>query len=140
MLALLLLSEAGAFVGGQVASHLARREIGPAEHHRMKRLVDIRPVLNPRAVAAIVSPRTAVLLWVAMIAVLGGLLLLSQDGTGSLAALGTGFVVGGATSNLVDSVRHGGTVDYLVLGGRVVNLPDIAITVGLIALIVDVMI
>lgn len=71
---------------------------------------------------------------------LGQILLLSEADTGSLAPIGAGLAAGVATSNLIDSLRHRGTVDYLVIGSRIVNLPDIAITAGLIALTADVLI
>jgi signal peptidase II len=55
-------------------------------------------------------------------------------------ATGIGLILGGAAGNLVDVIRHGATIDYLRVGARVVNLADVALTVGVLLLLVDLLV
>ena len=49
----------------------------------------------------------------------------------SVAAIALGIAAGGATSNVIDQVRHRGVVDFIDLGWwPVFNLADVAIVVG----------
>ena len=68
-----------------------------------------------------------------------GLLGRDQEG-GRLAAVGFGFILGGALGNLIDRVRRGHVVDFLRLhlGDRtlfIFNLADAAFTLGPVTLI-----
>ena len=75
--------------------------------------------------------RALVALW--LVAVVGCLLLALAGPTAELAAtqIGLGAAIGGATSNLIDRLRQGATIDMLeVRGWSVFNLADVAIVVG----------
>ncbi|MEJ0011806.1 MAG: signal peptidase II [Bauldia sp.] len=75
-----------------------------------------------------------------IIVVVGGFWVRSTDG-GRLAAAGFALIVGGAFGNLIDRVRLGSVVDFLLLhfGERtlfVFNVADVALTLGPALLIV----
>jgi len=93
--------------------------------------VAIRCVLNRRgALAPIVGARALVALWVAAVA-LAVAALACMPGHGALAAVGIGAVVGGATGNLLDRLRRGAVVDFIVVGPwPAFNLADAAIVAG----------
>lgn len=60
-----------------------------------------------------------------------------------LAAIGYGLILGGALGNLIDRARFGAVFDFLFLhlGSMplfVCNLPDIAISAGVVLLLVEI--
>lgn len=94
-------------------------------------------VRNPGIVFGMVlpvgnGPNLLVLLLVALV----GVVLLARMLRSRLLVLnlGRGGVVGGAASNLLDRLRHGAVIDYLVVRrddvGFAFNLADIAIVLG----------
>lgn len=81
-----------------------------------------------------------VVMTLVIVAVVVGFWVRSSDG-GRLAATGFALIVGGAVGNLIDRVRLGSVVDFLLLhfGERtlfVFNLADAALTIGPALLIV----
>lgn len=98
-------------------------------------------VLNPGIVLGMVLPVTggARLLVAGMVAAVGAVLLARMIRSRLLLLnLARGAVVGGAASNLLDRVRLGAVVDYLVLTREkvafVFNLADMAVVLGTLAL------
>ncbi len=75
--------------------------------------------------------------------VAGGLLVwMYVAGLGRLASLGVGLIVGGALGNVIDRLRYGAVFDFLDIHAwgwhwPAFNVADAAITVGVVALIVD---
>jgi signal peptidase II len=92
----------------------------------------IRPVSNARIAFGLVRDRRALaFLWV--VAVLGTTLLIQQLATlqGQLAQVGLGAAIGGATGNLLDTLRRGAVVDFIDLRiWPVFNVADAAIVLG----------
>lgn len=98
-------------------------------------------VLNPGIILGMVLPVTggARLLVAGMVAAVGAVLLVRMVRSRLLLLnLARGAVVGGAASNLLDRVRLGAVVDYLVLKREkvafVFNLADMAVVLGTIVL------
>jgi signal peptidase II len=99
-------------------------------------------VLNPGIVFGTVlpigdAPNLLVQVLVALVAVT--LLVRIARSRRLVLNLGRGAVVGGAVSNLLDRLRHGAVVDYLVIrrgdGGFAFNLADLAVVSGILLML-----
>jgi signal peptidase II len=94
--------------------------------------VAIRCTLNRRgALVPFLPVRTLVVLWVAVVVLAGLALGYGALGHDMRASLGLGAIVGGATGNLLDRLRHGAIVDFIAIGPwPLFNLADAAIVAG----------
>lgn len=98
--------------------------------------------LNPAIILGMVLPVGGVphLMVLSLIAVIAVALLARIARSHRLVLnLGRGAVVGGAASNLLDRLRHGAVVDYLVIrrgdGGFAFNLADLAVVSGVLLML-----
>ena len=94
--------------------------------------VAVRPRLNRRAFLGPLSNRLSLLIFLATeVTMLVAVTLLDPlIGSPSMAA-SLGIAAGGATSNVIDQLRHQGVVDFIDLGWwPAFNLADLAIVVG----------
>lgn len=122
LLLILLDQSSKAFVRHRVASERVLR-MG---------VVAIRYQLNRRAFGGSVSNILPLLtlLTTELISIAAALLFAPALDT-SVAAMALGIAAGGASSNVIDQVRHHGVVDFIDLGWwPVFNLADVAIVVG----------
>jgi signal peptidase II len=70
-------------------------------------------------------------LWIASVAVAAVLLQRGIIADNAISAIGVGFALGGAAGNLADRWRHGGIIDFIVVGRwPLFNLADAAIVGG----------
>jgi signal peptidase II len=134
---------AGTLIVDQVTKSVADATIEPG------RFIDILPILqlyltyNTGIAFSFLRGSNSTLLLIAVIVVTIAILVFwarSREG-GKLAALGFGFIVGGAIGNIVDRLVYGHVIDFLLLhiGDRtlfVFNLADVALTLGPILLVI----
>lgn len=74
-----------------------------------------------------------------LLGVLAFALLIYAAPSVAVAALGGGFVLGGALGNLIDRINHGAVVDFLfVQGAPIFNMADVAITMGVFILLLTI--
>jgi signal peptidase II len=77
------------------------------------------------------TTRTLVGLWIASAALAAVLLQAGMVGENPLRSAGIGAALGGAAGNIADRLRHGGVVDFIVIGRwPPFNLADAAIVMG----------
>ncbi len=89
---------------------------------------------NPGGAAGILGDRASILL-LACIVSLAALIWLSRSFPASFySRVGSGLLLGGAASNLVDRLLTGAVVDYVHLAQWVFNAADAAVAVGAVAL------
>lgn len=91
---------------------------------------DVPVTRNTRGALVALAPHVAVLAYVAVaVAVTAALTAADDPRTATIA--GVGLVLGGAAGNLVDRLRRGAVLDFIVLGRwPAFNLADAAMTVG----------
>ena len=93
--------------------------------------IAIRCMLNRRgALASFLGAPALLALWAAAVG-LAALMLASMAGHGVLMPIGIGMLIGGAAGNVLDRLRRGAIVDFIVIGPwPVFNLADAAIVAG----------
>jgi signal peptidase II len=94
--------------------------------------VSIQYVVNRRGVLASFGGKPTLLtMWALSIAITALALHSGVVTFGTLGAIGIGSAVGGATGNLLDQLRRGAIVDFIVIGPwPAFNLADAAINLG----------
>jgi signal peptidase II len=94
--------------------------------------LSIQCILNRQGtVAALAGTPALVALWAVMMAVAALTLYANLLGHETLAAIGIGAFVGGATGNVLDRLARGAAVDFLAVGPwPVFNLADAALVAG----------
>ena len=108
-------------------------------------VVDVMMAWNPGVSFSFLAARSAlgvVLLVVVAVAGIGGLGLWFWRATRLPLAVGLGLVIGGALGNLVDRLVYGRVADFfdvhaLGRGLFVCNLADVAISIGVVLLLLD---
>jgi signal peptidase II len=89
----------------------------------------LRLVHNPRGAALRLSAPRAAVAWLVFAACVVALVAAARPG--SVATAGLGLVLGGAAGNVLDRMRRGGVVDFVVARRwPVFNLADAAMVVG----------
>jgi signal peptidase II len=88
------------------------------------------------------SPSGRLLLMVFSVVAVGVLFLWMSNSASRLVAVSLGFVIGGALGNIADRIMHGAVADFFSFHYAgwywyVFNIADVAITAGVIGLIID---
>lgn len=97
--------------------------------------VSIGPVINREGVFGL-NLSNEVLVGAGVLICLGLLVLLSVDVKRAPARLGVWLIIGGAFSNTLDRILHGGVVDVVAIAGLSrFNLADVMICLGALALL-----
>jgi signal peptidase II len=93
----------------------------------------IRRIMNAKRGPALLSRQsTLVAAWFCELLVLATLARLGREGDPRIVQIALGAVLGGATGNLIDRLRHGAVVDFIDVGfWPVFNVADAAIVVGM---------
>ncbi|MCW5715450.1 MAG: signal peptidase II [Bauldia sp.] len=133
---------AGTLIVDQVSKSIAVATIKESVPRAILPILDLYYTENPGIAFSFLRGSNPTLLLIAVIAVAIAILVFwarSKEG-GKLAALGFGFIVGGAIGNIVDRLVYGHVIDFLHLhiGARtlfVFNLADVALTLGPILLV-----
>ena len=89
---------------------------------------------NPGAAAGILGDRASILLLACIVSLAALMVLLRSFPTSFYPRVGSGLLLGGATSNLMDRLFMGAVVDYVHLVWWVFNAADGAMMVGAVAL------
>ncbi len=128
--AVLLLSGLTVASLDQLSKSLAMDRIPEGEFHRIIGRTGFRLVRNRRGALIALSRAQAVAAWLACVASLTILLLYLPD-VPPAAATGLGAAVGGASGNLLDRLRRGAVIDFIVVGRwPTFNLADAGMVVG----------
>jgi signal peptidase II len=90
----------------------------------------LRRVTNVRASILSLPDWAVLLIWLAVVSCLS-LVVARGSPFESAGIVGLGFVLGGATSNLIDRLTRGGVVDFIAIGRwPLFNLADAAMVAG----------
>jgi len=127
----------------QVSKLVAEVALPPGEAIQILPILTLFRVHNAGIAFSLLAgfgPAALIWLMIAVSAVVLGFWAGSRDG-GNLAALGYALILGGAVGNLIDRIRFGYVIDFLLLhfGYRtlfVFNLADAALTLGPIILLI----
>lgn len=121
----------------QLSKGLIRASIDPGERVEVLPFLKLANTRNSGVAFGFAGGVSPLLIGVAiafLVALMGYLVLRSDPG--SLIWLPTGLLVGGALGNLADRVRDGAVTDFIDLPvWPTFNIADIAITLGVIALV-----
>lgn len=128
---------AGTLIVDQVTKWIAVATIKESPPQAILPILDFYYTENPGIAFSFLRGSNPTLLLLAVVAVTIAILVFwarSSEG-GKVAALGFGFIVGGAVGNIVDRLINGFVIDFLHLhiGDRtlfVFNLADVALTLG----------
>jgi signal peptidase II len=120
----------------QLTKHLARDGIRPGEEDPILPALKLVHVRNDGVAFGIdVGGATLVIVLIAL-ALLGLVLYFARHSARPLIWLPVGLLLGGALGNIVDRIRDGAVTDFLKIPAwPAFNLADIAITVGVLALV-----
>jgi signal peptidase II len=127
---------AAVVVADQAVKALVRAQVTPGDAERVLPGVQIINTRNSGVAFSLFSGGGSVVVVVALIALGGLVAFVFAQGHRPLVWLPTGLLVGGAAGNLVDRVREGAVTDFVKLPHwPAFNLADVAITVGVVALV-----
>ena len=129
---------AAAVVGlDQAVKALVRGSVQVGERRDLLAFVDLVHVRNRGVAFSALEGRTTLVVLVIAVAMGALLWYFSRHAARPLMWLPTGLLVGGAVGNLVDRVRLGAVTDFLKLPSwPAFNIADMAITVGVVGLLV----
>ena len=121
----------------QVTKKLARDGIRPGTEDPILPALKLVNVRNDGVAFGLdVGGKTLVIVAIAVV-MLGVVLYFARHTTRPLIWVPTGLLVGGALGNIVDRVRDGGVTDFLKIPlWPAFNVADIAITIGVLALVI----
>lgn len=120
----------------QVAKRLATNAIAPGESDGIFPGIELVHVRNRGVAFGFLGGGGAVVLLLTFAALAALVVFFALDPRRPLAWLPTGLLLGGAFGNLVDRVRDGAVTDFIhVPLWPAFNLADVAITVGVLALL-----
>ena len=121
----------------QVLKALVRGGVEVGEVRDLVAFVDLVHVRNRGVAFSALEDQTALVVVVIAVAMAGLLWYFARHAARPLMWLPTGLLVGGAVGNLVDRIRLGAVTDFLKLPNwPAFNVADIAITVGVVGLLV----
>ncbi len=120
----------------QVTKKLARDGIRPGEEDPVFPALKLVNVRNEGVAFGIDAGGQTLVIALIALALLALVLYFARHSAKRLIWLPTGLLVGGALGNIVDRVRDGGVTDFLKIPlWPAFNLADIAITIGVLALV-----
>jgi signal peptidase II len=128
---------AAVVVADQAVKALVRARVTPGDAERVLPGVQIINTRNSGVAFSLFSGGGSLVVLVALIALGGLVAFVFAQGHRPLVWLPTGLLVGGAAGNLVDRVREGAVTDFVKLPHwPAFNLADVAITLGVVTLVV----
>jgi signal peptidase II len=120
----------------QAAKAIVRAEIARTERVDVLPGIDLVNTRNRGVAFGLFSDGGALLAIVAVVALVGLLVFFVRHMDRRLVWLPTGLLIGGAAGNLLDRVREGSVTDFVDLPlWPAFNVADVAITVGVLALL-----
>ena len=127
---------AGIVALDQVTKKLARDGVRPGEEDPIFPALKLVNVRNEGVAFGIDAGGKTLVVALIAVALLGLVLYFARHSAKPLIWLPTGLLIGGALGNIVDRVRDGAVTDFLKIPAwPAFNFADIAITVGVIALV-----
>jgi signal peptidase II len=124
-------------VADQVTKAIVRADIGPFEQIQVLPGVKLVHTENTGVAFSVLSGGGPLVVIVALLALAALLAFFVTHMRRRLVWLPTGLLLGGAAGNLIDRVRAGGVTDFIKLPHwPAFNIADIAVTVGVIVLVV----
>jgi signal peptidase II len=121
----------------QVVKALVRGTVEVGERRDLVAFLDLVHVRNRGVAFSALEGQTALVVTVIVVAMTALLWYFARNAGRPLMWLPTGLLVGGAVGNLVDRVRLGAVTDFLKLPSwPAFNVADMAITVGVVGLLV----
>ena len=119
----------------QISKAVARADIQPGEHVEVLPFLDLVHVRNDGIAFGALGGSGIVLVLVAL-ALTAIVVFFALNATKRFAWLTAGLLLGGALGNIIDRIAEGAVTDFLKLPGwPAFNIADIAITFGVIALV-----
>lgn len=120
----------------QVTKKLARDGIRPGEEDPVLPALKLVNVRNEGVAFGIDAGGAALVIALIAVALLALVLYFARHAARPLVWLPTGLLLGGALGNVVDRVRDGAVTDFLKIPAwPAFNVADVAITVGVVALV-----
>jgi signal peptidase II len=120
----------------QVTKKLARDGVRPGEEDPILPAVKLVNVRNEGVAFGIDAGGTTLVIALIALALLALVLYFARHTARPLVWLPTGLLLGGALGNIVDRVRDGAVTDFLKIPAwPAFNVADVAITVGVVALV-----
>ncbi len=120
----------------QVTKKLARDGIRPGEEDPIFPALKLVNVRNEGVAFGIDAGGKTLVIALIALALLGLVLYFARHTAKPLIWLPTGLLVGGALGNIVDRIRDGAVTDFLKIPAwPAFNLADVAITLGVLALV-----
>jgi signal peptidase II len=120
----------------QLTKHLARDGLRPGEEDPVFPALKLVHVRNEGVAFGIDAGGATIVIVLIALALLGLVLYFARHTARPLIWLPVGLLLGGALGNIVDRIRDGAVTDFLKIPAwPAFNLADIAITVGVIALV-----
>ena len=128
---------AAVLVADQLTKAIVRGSLAVGERRHALPLVDIVRVRNEGIAFGLLGDSPTWLVVIVVVAALGGLLaFFALNVDRPYAWLATGLLLGGAAGNIIDRVADGAVNDWIKLPHwPAFNLADIAITLGVVALV-----
>ena len=121
----------------QVVKALVRGSVEVGERRDLVAFLDLVHVRNRGVAFSALEGQTALVVTVIAVAMAALLWYFARHADRPLMWLPTGLLVGGAVGNLVDRIRLGAVTDFLKLPSwPAFNVADMAITVGVVGLLV----
>jgi signal peptidase II len=122
---------AAILVVDQITKAIVRHDLAVGEKHGL-----LTYVRNKGVAFSAFEDQAAVVIAIIGLAVIALLVYFARHASTPLAWLPTGMLAGGAIGNILDRVRDGAVTDFIKLPGwPAFNVADIAITFGVVALV-----
>lgn len=132
-----LLTAALVLAADQIAKQVVVDEVARGERQDFLLFLDLVNVRNTGVAFGALQGGGVIVGVVVAVALTALLVFFARNATRPLAWLPVGLLLGGALGNALDRIRLGAVVDYLKLPNwPAFNLADVAITVGVVLLIV----